>query len=153
MTSSWFFLSTLSYFRFTLIFHTCYNGLFDDAFGYQRINFMCSYLFIIYLLHLILMEVKTLVWRINPLNAELNAICHLMALLGAHHIFHVSRITVNAVKMNEISQIVHFALWVSLLNTKPKCHNFTIISQLLTKLTIFIKHRIRDVIGLCLSQG
>jgi len=29
---------------------------------------------------------------INPLNAELNPICHLLALLGAHHILHVSRI-------------------------------------------------------------
>ena len=27
---------------------------------------------------------------INHLNAELNPICHLLALLGAHHIFHVS---------------------------------------------------------------
>jgi len=26
----------------------------------------------------------------NPLNAELNPICHLLALLGAHHILHVS---------------------------------------------------------------
>jgi hypothetical protein len=32
--------------------------------------------------------------HINPLNAELNPICHLLALLGAHHIFHVSRIRV-----------------------------------------------------------
>jgi hypothetical protein len=31
----------------------------------------------------------------NPLNAELNSICHLLALLGAHHILHVSRIRVN----------------------------------------------------------
>ena len=31
----------------------------------------------------------------NPLNAELNSICHLLALLGAHHILHVSRISVN----------------------------------------------------------
>jgi len=28
---------------------------------------------------------------INPLNAELNPICHLLALLGTHHILHVSR--------------------------------------------------------------
>jgi hypothetical protein len=28
---------------------------------------------------------------INPLNAKLNPTCHLLALLGAHHIFHVSR--------------------------------------------------------------
>ena len=33
---------------------------------------------------------------INPLNAELNPICHLLA-LGAHHILHVSRIRVNVV--------------------------------------------------------
>jgi hypothetical protein len=32
----------------------------------------------------------------NPLNPELNPICHLLALLGAHHILHVSRIRVNA---------------------------------------------------------
>jgi len=31
----------------------------------------------------------------NPLNAELNPICHLLALLEAHHILHVSRIRVN----------------------------------------------------------
>jgi len=31
---------------------------------------------------------------INPLNAEINPICHLLALLGAHHIFHFSRIRV-----------------------------------------------------------
>ena len=32
---------------------------------------------------------------INHLNAELNPICHLLALLGAHHILHVGRIRVN----------------------------------------------------------
>jgi len=31
---------------------------------------------------------------VNPLNAELNPICHLLALLGSHHILHVSRIRV-----------------------------------------------------------
>jgi hypothetical protein len=31
----------------------------------------------------------------NPLNAKLNPTCHLLALLGAHHILHVSRIRVN----------------------------------------------------------
>jgi len=31
---------------------------------------------------------------LNPLNAELNPICHLLALLRAHHILHVSRIRV-----------------------------------------------------------
>jgi hypothetical protein len=32
---------------------------------------------------------------IKTLNAQLNPICILLALLGAHHIFHVSRIGVN----------------------------------------------------------
>ena len=32
--------------------------------------------------------------NINPLNAELNPICYLLALLGAHHFLHVSRIRV-----------------------------------------------------------
>ena len=31
----------------------------------------------------------------NSLNAELNPICHLLALLGAHHFLHVSTIRVN----------------------------------------------------------
>jgi hypothetical protein len=33
---------------------------------------------------------------LDPLNAELNPICHLLALLGAHHILHISRIRVNS---------------------------------------------------------
>ena len=31
-------------------------------------------------------------WVLNHLNAELNPICHLLALVGGHHILHVSRI-------------------------------------------------------------
>ena len=34
----------------------------------------------------------------NPLNTELNPICHLVELLGAHPIFHVSRIRVKGLK-------------------------------------------------------
>jgi hypothetical protein len=33
----------------------------------------------------------------NPLNTESNPICHLLALLGAHHILHVSRIRVKRI--------------------------------------------------------
>jgi len=39
----------------------------------------------------------------NPLNAELNPICHLLALLEAHHIFHISRLRVNVRHALEIS--------------------------------------------------
>jgi hypothetical protein len=34
----------------------------------------------------------------NRLNAQLNPICLLLALLGAHHIFHVSRIRIKNVR-------------------------------------------------------
>ena len=36
---------------------------------------------------------------VNPLNAELYPICHLLALLGAHHILHVSGVRVNVRKL------------------------------------------------------
>jgi hypothetical protein len=32
--------------------------------------------------------------KFNPLNAKVNPICHLLALLGARHILHVSRLRV-----------------------------------------------------------
>ena len=32
--------------------------------------------------------------KFNPLNPELNPICYLLALLGAHHFLHISRIRV-----------------------------------------------------------
>jgi hypothetical protein len=35
---------------------------------------------------------------IDPLNAELNPIYHQLALLGAHHILHVSRVRVKQLK-------------------------------------------------------
>jgi len=44
---------------------------------------------------------------INPLNAKLNPICHLLALLGAHPILHVGRIRVN---------LVHFVMLMLLYN-------------------------------------
>jgi len=41
------------------------------------------------------MEAQILSVVINPLNAKLNPTYHLLALLGAHHILHISRIRVN----------------------------------------------------------
>jgi len=40
--------------------------------------------------------VPCIIIDINTLNAELNPICHLLALLGAHHILHVGGIRVNS---------------------------------------------------------
>jgi len=45
----------------------------------------------------------------NPLNAKLNPICHLLALLGAHHIFHVSGLRVKREKSfaSNISRLIY----------------------------------------------
>ena len=36
-------------------------------------------------------------YMFNPLNAKLNPICHLLALLGAHHILHVNGVRVKLI--------------------------------------------------------
>jgi hypothetical protein len=52
---------------------------------------------------------------INPLNAELNLICHLLALVGAHHILHVKRIRDNIV----LGHILEMLSKQSTKNNKP----------------------------------
>ena len=42
---------------------------------------------------------------INPLIAELNPICYLLALLGAHHFLHFSRIRVKSLTLRLLSYI------------------------------------------------
>jgi len=46
---------------------------------------------------------------INPLNAELNPICHLLALLGAHYVLQVSRIRVNI----SITRSLRLCCWIT----------------------------------------
>jgi hypothetical protein len=46
----------------------------------------------------------------NPLNAKLNPICHLLALLGAHPILHVSRIRVKAI-LHLLNAITRLGYW------------------------------------------
>jgi len=48
----------------------------------------------------------------NPLKAELNPICHLLALLGAHHILHFSRVRVNWAVLHRQVVILCADLWV-----------------------------------------
>ena len=54
-----------------------------------------NYLILFYVILFLLLILSMLVRLFNPLYAELNPIWHLLALLGAHHILHVSRIRVN----------------------------------------------------------
>jgi len=47
---------------------------------------------------------------VNPLHAELNPTCHLLALLGDHHILHVSRIRVNVGALHTSSTYLTFSI-------------------------------------------
>ena len=38
---------------------------------------------------------------LNPLNAELNPICYMLALLGAHHFLHVSRVRLKSLTLRQ----------------------------------------------------
>ena len=46
---------------------------------------------------------------LNPLNPELNPICYLLALLGAHHFFHVSRIRVKLLTLRRLMSYIYGA--------------------------------------------
>jgi hypothetical protein len=50
---------------------------------------------------------KAIVAYFKPLKAALNPICHLLALLGAHHILHVSRIRVKIFTQNSLGEIIN----------------------------------------------
>ena len=59
---------------------------------------------------------------INPLNAELNPICYLLALLGAHHFLHVRRIRVKTLTLRLLMSYIYGApiLDISRPHTTPQ---------------------------------
>ena len=46
---------------------------------------------------------------VNPLNPELNPICYLLALLGAHHFLHISRIRVKSLTFRRLMSYIYGA--------------------------------------------
>ena len=48
----------------------------------------------------------------NPLNAELNPICCLLALLGAHHFFHISRIRVKSLTLKLLMSYIYIYIYI-----------------------------------------
>ena len=48
-------------------------------------------------------------FALNPLNLELNPICYLLALLGAHHFLHVSRIRVKSITLRRLMSHIYGA--------------------------------------------
>ena len=70
---------------------------------------------------------------VNPLNTELNPICHLLVLLGAHHILHISRIRVNHVThiaTNQFQKVKRYfeSRHVRLLYIKSLSHHFSAVT-------------------------
>ena len=63
---------------------------------YKGTNYNCS-------------DLATVWIVINPLNPELNPICYLVALLGAHHFFHVSRIRVKLLTFRRLMSYIYGA--------------------------------------------
>ena len=49
---------------------------------------------------------------INPLNPELNPICCLLALLGAHHFLHVSRIRVKSLTFRRLMSYIYMYIYM-----------------------------------------
>ena len=49
---------------------------------------------------------------LNPLNAELNPICHLLALVGVHHFLHVSRIRVKSLTLRLLMSYIHIYIYI-----------------------------------------
>ena len=56
---------------------------------------------------------KTEGWQIfNPLNAKLNPVCYLVALLGAHHFLHVSRIRVKSLTLRLLMSYIYIHIYI-----------------------------------------
>jgi len=62
----------------------------------EKMELHCEYLAKSRFFHAKTGQTYGLDFNFNPLNAELNPICLLLALLGAHHILHVGRIRVKS---------------------------------------------------------
>ena len=63
--------------------------------------------------------------KINPLNAKLNPLCHMLALLGAHYIFHVSGLRVKIYRTIILPVVLYgFETWALTLREERKLRVF-----------------------------
>ena len=88
----------------------------------------------------------------NALIAELNPVCHLLALLGAHHILHVSRIRVNlnnkrhALKSNIGMETPYDVFSHPRQETEMSCHIDTATACAREAWRFFVKRRLRNIV-------
>ena len=59
--------------------------------------------------------------RVNPLNTELNPICCLLALLGAHHFLHVSSIMVKSLTLRLLMSYIYIYIYIYIWSTHSWC--------------------------------
>ena len=52
-------------------------------------------------------DLLSIIRSLNPLNPKLNPICYLLALLGAHHFLHVSRIRVKLLTLSLLMSYIY----------------------------------------------
>ena len=71
----------------------------------------------------------------NPLNLELNPICYLLALLGAHHFLHVSRIRV---KLDVRGSVHHSKIHKEKSNKIQRCIKILLLHIYIIIITIII---------------
>ena len=62
---------------------------------------------------------------LNPLNPELNPICYLLALLGAHHFLHVSRISVKSLTLRLLMSCIYIYIYGAPILDVSRSHTTT----------------------------
>ena len=66
----------------------------------------------------------------NPLNAELNPICYLLALLGDHHFLHVCRIRVKSLTLRLLMSYIYIYVYdISILRLKLCIASFKFLAR------------------------
>jgi hypothetical protein len=100
-----------------------------DIFWYG--NSVEDYFFLYHMCHLrFVLGLRNYI-NLNPSNAELNPTCHLPALLGAHHILHVSRVRVKyPTKMYSRLKVKILTVYHRILEVKARSLPFVVLSRL-----------------------
>jgi hypothetical protein len=96
----------------TLPLHVWHMTVFHSISQYSwhliaEVKNKCSYT--CFLCAFVVCAVTILLMKINPLNPELNPICCLLALLGADHFLHVSRIRVQSLTLRLLMSFIYGA--------------------------------------------
>jgi hypothetical protein len=69
------------------------------------------------------------IMKVNPSNAELNPICYWLALLGAHHFLHVSRIRVKSSNLRLLMSYIYIYIYGAPILDVSRSHTTTHHSQ------------------------